>query len=143
MNSPPPRVVVVPNAVYAALEPLPFGFFAAALIFDAIYVRTANVMWTKGAAWLIAFGLLIAVIPRLVNLFEVWSRPGRADRADRLAFWLNAAAIVVAILNAFVHSRDAYAVVPAGLWLSIATVVLIAVARGVLASRPLGEGVQA
>ena len=43
--------------------------------------------------------------------------------------------MVAAIANAFVHSRDAYAVVPAGQWLSVLTVLLIAVARIVLAMR--------
>ena len=143
MNTPAQRVSLLANGLYAALDPLPFGFFGAALIFDILYLRTSNVMWNKGAAWLIVFGLLIAVIPRLVNLFEVWSGAGRADRAALLAFWLNAIAIVVAILNAFVHSRDAYAVVPAGVWLSVCTVALMAVARAVLASRGQVEGVRA
>ena len=45
----------------------------------------------------------------------------------------NLIAIVVAIFNAFVHSRDAYAVIPAGVWLSVLTVVLLAAAQIVMA----------
>src|SRR3546814_10211230 len=88
----------------------------------------------KGAAWLIVFGLLLAIIPRFVNLAQVWITSRQlARRADKLDFWLNLLAIVAAIFNAFVHSRDAYAVVPAGVWLSVCTVILLALAHIVIA----------
>lgn len=122
------------DAVYGLLNPLPFGLFVAATIFDVIYVRTADVLWNKGAAWLIVFGLLIAVIPRFINLWQVWiSSRHNARRADELDFWLNLIAVVVAIFNAFVHSRDAYAVVPAGVWLSACTVILLSMAHILMA----------
>ena len=129
-----PRRSVLANAVFGLLDPIPFGCFVAALVFDILYMRTADMLWDKGAAWLIAFGLLFAVVPRLVNLAQVWitSRP-TASRTDRIDFWLNLFAIVAAIFNAFVHSRDAYAVVPAGVWLSICTVLLLSIAHVVVA----------
>lgn len=128
------RRSVLANAVYGLLNPLPFGFFVAALIFDIIYARTAGTLWNKGSAWLIVFGLLTAVIPRFVNLAQVWITSRHiARRADKLDFWLNLLAIVAAIFNAFVHSRDAYAVVPAGVWLSACTVILLSVGHVVVA----------
>ncbi|HMO49032.1 MAG TPA: hypothetical protein PKB14_23785 [Rubrivivax sp.] len=140
MNTAPHRSVLA-NAVYGLLNPLPFGFFAAALIFDILYLRTGVALWNKGAAWLIVFGLLLAVIPRFVNLAQVWITSRRIARpADRLDFWLNLLAIVAAIFNAFVHSRDAYAVVPAGVWLSVCTVVLLSVGNIVMAvQRPAAK----
>ncbi|HEV7123435.1 MAG TPA: hypothetical protein VGN24_08415 [Rhodanobacter sp.] len=53
------------------LNPLPFDPLVAALIFHILHVRTAVVLWNKGAAWPIVFGLLLAVIPRFVNLAQV------------------------------------------------------------------------
>lgn len=136
----PPRSVMA-NAIYGLLNPIPFGFFVAALIFDIIYARSAVVMWGKGAAWLITLGLLFAVIPRLINLVQVWITSRRfAMRADKLDFWLNLFAIVAAIFNAFVHSRDAYAVVPAGIWLSVCTVILLSIAHIVVAVRHSAAG---
>lgn len=125
---------VLANAVYGLLNPVPFGCFTAALVFDIVYARTAVMLWSKGAAWLIVFGLLFAVIPRLVNLAQVWITSRHiARRADKIDFWLNLLAIVLAIFNAFVHSRDAYAVVPASVWLSACTVALLAVAHAMMA----------
>ena len=129
-----PRRSVVANTIYGVLNPVPSGFFVAALIFDITYARSAEVMWGKSAAWLIVFGLLFAVIPRLINLVQVWITGRRySTRADKLDFWLNLFAIVTAIFNAFVHSRDAYAVVPTGVWLSACTVILLSIGHIMMA----------
>ena len=132
----PPRSVAA-NAVYGLLNPIPFGFFVAALVFDIVYARTAVVMWGKGAAWLIVFGLLFAIVPRVINLVQVWITSRRtATRAAQIDFWLHLVAIVLAIFNAFVHSRDAYGIVPASVWLSVFTVLLLAIAHILMAVRP-------
>ena len=132
---------VLANVVYGMLNPIPFGCFAAALVFDFVYLRTAEAMWTKGAAWLIAFGLVAAVIPRFVHLGQVWigSRT-LAGWADRLDFWFNLVGVVVAIFNAFVHSRDAYAVVPAGFILSLCTVALLVLGQAAMAIQAARRG---
>jgi uncharacterized membrane protein len=138
---PEPRRSIVAESIYGLLNPIPFGCFVAALIFDIIYSETAVMLWDKGAAWLIVFGLLFAVVPRLVNLTQVWITSRRtATRADKLDFWLNLFAIVVAIVNAFVHSRDAYAVVPAGMWLSVCTVILLSIGNIAVAMERAGRG---
>lgn len=136
-----PHRSVIANAIYGVLNPIPFGFFVAALVFDLIYLRTAVILWDKGAAWLIAIGLLFAVIPRLVNLVQVWITSRHAAlRADKVDFWLNLVAIVMATFNAFVHSRDAYASMPAGAWLSAITVILLAIGRIGVAAQLASEG---
>ena len=112
------------------LDPIPYGFFVGALVFDASYVKTAEILWVKAAAWLIAIGLLFAVLPRLINLVRVWFPGGMQRAAGEMAgFWLNLLAVVAAITNAFVHSRDAFGVMPEGLWLSCLTVVLLVLAK--------------
>ena len=117
-------------AIYGLLDPIPFGMFVGALIFDLIYQQTGEVMWLKAASWLIPFGLIIAIVPRFINLAQVWvSRRATSSGTDKLDFWLNLFAIVAAIFNAFVHSRDAYATMPSGVWLSATTVALIAIGR--------------
>ena len=65
------RPSAVAVAVYEWLNPIPYGFFTAALIFDIIYACTANIQWVNGASWLIAIGLIFAIIPRLINLVQV------------------------------------------------------------------------
>lgn len=123
-------------ALYELFNPLPTGFFAAAWIFDILYIKTFQIMWTDAASWLIAIGLLIAIIPRLISLVQVWvTQRHSVTKAEKLHFWLWLVAIVLAIFNAFVHSRDAYAVVPSGVILSTAVVILLLIAHVQLALR--------
>jgi uncharacterized membrane protein len=136
-----PHRSVVASAIYGLLNPIPFGCFVAALIFDITYAHTADILWDKSAAWLIVLGLLFAVIPRLINLVQIWITSRRwATGAEKLDFWLNLLAIVAAIFNAFVHSRDAYSSIPAGVWLSACTVVLLALGRLVMAMQRSASG---
>lgn len=124
------RLAGVMPALYELMNPVPFGMFVAALVFDTLYFKTAEMLWSKSAAWLITVRLLFAILPRSINLVYVWTPIGRrASFGDRLEFWLGGLGIVSAILNAFIHSRDAYAVMPAGLYLSVITVVLMGIGR--------------
>jgi len=118
--------------LYTVLEPLPLGFFFAAWLFDIIYLQTFVVMWTKAASWLIVFGLLLAILPRIISLIHLFRGTFAGEKTH---FWLTLLAIAVAIVNAFIHSRDAYAVVPAGVTLSTIVVALLLIANVQLALR--------
>ncbi|RFU48290.1 DUF2231 domain-containing protein [Paraburkholderia sp. DHOC27] len=122
------------KAVFDLLNPVPYGLFVGALIFDITYATTGNVFWGKGAAWMITTGLFFAIIPRLINLFHVWlpSR-NRVLPVERVDFLLNLLGILAAIANAFIHSRDAYGMVPDNVILSVLTVALLSVGQLALA----------
>jgi uncharacterized membrane protein len=122
------------SATFSLLDPIPFGLFVATLIFDVTYARTGYMLWVKSAAWLVSLGLVFAILPQLINLALVWLSKGRVrSRNQVFNFWLNVIGIVAALINAFVHSRDAYAVMPAGVWLSVITVLSMACGRILLA----------
>ena len=126
--------------VFDLLNPVAFGLFAGALIFDVVYASNADILWMKAAAWMIAIGLIAAIAPRLINLVRVWRPLGGVGRpGDKAAFWLHLVGIVAAIVNAFVHSRDAYAVVPEGVWLSVATVALFVIGNVLVALQPFAH----
>jgi uncharacterized membrane protein len=125
----------VTSAIFNLLDPIPFGFFVAVLIFDIAYAQTFNILWMKCAAWLVAMGLVFAIVPQLINLARVWFIKARIrSGVQSINFWLNVVAIVAALINAFVHSRDAYAVMPAALVLSIITVLAMGLGRILLAN---------
>jgi len=134
-NGVPPRSTFA-VVLYEWLNPIPLGFFVAAWLFDVIYLYSYEIFWTQAASWLIAFGLVIAIIPRLISLTHVWPRSSMPQPAAlKLHFWFWALAVVVSIINAFVHSRDAWAVVPAGVILSTIVVLLLFIANLQLALR--------
>ncbi|MCT4703843.1 hypothetical protein MUA02_18475 [Enterobacteriaceae bacterium H20N1] len=123
-------------ALYELLNPIPLGFFVAAWVFDIVYMKTFSQMWTDAANWLIVIGLLIAIIPRIINAVLVWSGVNYPQSSPvKVHFWLSLLAIVLAIFNAFIHSRDAYAVVPMGVILSTLVVLLLLLGNVQLALR--------
>jgi uncharacterized membrane protein len=128
------------TSLFDLLNPIPYGLFVGTLIFDIIYAVTENVFWAKGAAWLVTVGLIFAIIPRFINLGHVWFGLRYAGKSrERLVFWLNLLGIIVAIVNAFVHSRDAYGMVPLNVILSVITVALLSFGQVVLAFDKFGS----
>ncbi|CCF09720.1 hypothetical protein PANA5342_2327 [Pantoea ananatis LMG 5342] len=118
--------------LYALLESVPLGFFVAAWLFDIIYMKTFIILWSISASWLIAIGLVIAILPRIISLIYMF----RGSTApEKTHFWLSLVAIILAIANAFIHSRDAYAVVPTAAILSTLVVILLLLANVQLALR--------
>ncbi|MGG6108823.1 hypothetical protein QNH99_11630 [Pantoea allii] len=118
--------------LYALLEPVPLGFFVAAWLFDIIYMKTYIILWSISASWLIAIGLVMAILPRVISLVYMF----RGSTApEKTHFWLSLVAVLLAIVNAFIHSRDAYAVVPTAAVLSTLVVILLLLANVQLALR--------
>ncbi len=131
-----PRHSTFAVAVYSLFHPVPLGFFVAGWISDIVYIFSTEIIWTTAASWLIAAGLIIAIIPRLINLVQVWVGVAYPQgSAVKVHFWSYLVAMVLEIFNAFIHSRDAFAVVPAGVILSTLAVILMLFANLQLAVR--------
>lgn len=94
---------------------------------DLLYWRTVLPQWETFSIWLLTGGLILAGLAGLAFVLDIGLRRVRA--IDWWRFAVLAAAALLSLLNAFIHSRDSYtAVVPEGLWLSaIVTLLLVAV----------------
>ena len=126
----PPRLGLASQPVYATLVQFPAVCFVGTLLTDLAYWRTTNVIWETFSIWLLTIGCIVAAFAAIAGLI-VWlvHRHVRRVRFAALHVATSIAALVLAILNAFVHSRDGYvAVVPQGLALSIAVFVLMLLA---------------
>jgi uncharacterized membrane protein len=115
------------------------AYFAGALVTDLVYWQIPDVLWERFSIWLITAGLIMAGLAAIAYVIDLAG--GR--RIDRPA-WPRAVgyaiAVLLSLMNAFVHSRDGYtAVVPTGLMLSavvVAVLLLTAwVGRALLANR--------
>jgi uncharacterized membrane protein len=101
------------------------AYFAGALVTDLVYWQTPDVLWERFSIWLIAAGLVMAGLAAIAYVIDLAG--GR--QIDRPA-WPRVAgyalAVLLSVINAFVHSRDGYtAVVPTGLMLSGLVVVVL------------------
>jgi uncharacterized membrane protein len=108
---------------------------------DCLYYTTSLWQWANFSAWLITAGLIVMFIACILLVIDFAT--GRAVRLSVGPFILVVAAALVSLVNAFVHSRDAWAsVVPEGIVLSAVVTILLLMAgtRGLsLASRATGE----
>jgi uncharacterized membrane protein len=102
------------------------AYFVGALATDFVYWQMPDVMWERFSIWLIMAGLVmagLAVAAYVINTLAGRRRRG-APAWPHLAGY--ALAVFLAVINAFVHSRDGYtAVVPTGLMLSASVVIVL------------------
>ena|SRR5438067_743605 len=125
-----PHLGLASQPVYGTLVQFPAVCFVGALLTDLAYVNTTNVLWETFSIWLLTIGCIMAGFAGVAGLITWFShRHVRTPRFAGLHVITSMAALVLAIINAFVHSRDGYtAVVPQGLTLSIFVVALMLLA---------------
>ena len=125
-----PYLGLASQPVYATLVQFPAVCFVGTLLTDLAYWKTVNVIWETFSVWLLTAGCIVAAfagIAGLITWFRV--RHVRTLRFAGLHVAVSLLALLLAIVNAFVHSRDGYtAVVPQGLALSIVVVILMVLA---------------
>ena len=107
------------------------AYFTGALVTDLVYWQMPDVLWERFSIWLIVAGLVMAGLATIAYAIDLVRR----RRIDRPA-WPRAIgyalAVVLSVINAFVHSRDGYtAVVPTGLMLSALVIVVLLLTAGV------------
>jgi uncharacterized membrane protein len=101
------------------------AYFSAALVTDLVYWQIPNVIWERFSIWLIVAGLIVAGIAVIAWLIDLVGRRN-IERPTWPGVVGYAVAVLLSLINAFVHSRDGYtAVVPTGLMLSGSVVVVL------------------
>lgn len=117
------------HPIHPMLVSFPIVCFVGTLLTDIAYWRSENLMWANFSAWLVSTGVIMGVLAALFGIIDFFG-----DRRVRnvTAAWIhavgNALALVLAIINMFIHSRDGWtSVVPWGLTLSAAVVVILLV----------------
>ena len=109
------------------------AYFAGALVTDIAYWQMPDVMWERFSIWLIVAGLIMAGVATAAYAIDLLGhrRIGRPAWPRAVGYVL---ATLIALVNAFVHSRDGYtAVVPTGLMLSALVIVVLLLTASVSA----------
>lgn len=112
-----------PGPLHAILLAGTVPLFLGALLSDIAYYQSHQIQWSNFASWLIAGGEVfcgLALLCALVNLF----RAKRKSGPPLMYALLLLATWVLGLINAFQHAKDAWAVMPAGLVLSVIVTLL-------------------
>jgi uncharacterized membrane protein len=120
--------------IHQTLVSFSAAYFAGALVTDLVYWQIPDVLWERFSIWLITAGLIMAGLAIIAYLIDLAG--GRQIDMPTLPRVVGyALAVLLSLLNAFVHSRDGYtAVVPAGLTLSALVVIVLSLTAWVARS---------
>jgi uncharacterized membrane protein len=126
-----------PGPLHAVLLAGTVPLFLGGLLSDIAYYKTYQIQWSNFASWLIAGGLLFCGLALLFALVRAERKAGRPVGY----FLLLLATWVLGLINAFEHAKDAWAVMPQGLALSVVVTLLACVAAwvGLTSLRSGGE----
>ena len=113
--------------IHPMLVPIPIACFVGVLLTDLTYWWSADMMWANFSAWLVTVGVIVGVVAAIFGLIDfLGSRLIRAQSPAWPHAIGNVVVLILATLNMFVHSRDAWtSVVPWGVALSAATVLIL------------------
>lgn len=112
---------------HAAMLAGTIPLFLGALLSDWAYWSTYQIQWSNFASWLIVGALVfgaIALACAVIDLFHADRRNGRSIvyTLMLLALW------VLGFINALIHGKDAWAIMPGALVLSVIVTILACVA---------------
>ena len=136
VNRPRPRPL---HPVNAFLVSATATLFLGALLSDLAYAISYQVQWTNFASWFIAAGLVFGGVVLLFALVGL-RHADRRGRGYLLYCGLLLATWVLALLNALMHAKDVWAMMPEGLILSVIVLLLAGAAAWIgLSYRRAGE----
>jgi len=109
------------------LVTLPIGFLVGAFLTDVAYVMWPWATWAYFSSWLIATGIVTALLAAIFGFIDFFGEPRiRQIRKSWYHMIGNLLAVVLSIVNLFVHNRDgAMAVIPLGISLSTIVVLIL------------------
>lgn len=114
----PPRLL---HPVHAALLAGTIPLFLGAMLSDIAYSSSYQIQWANFASWLLAGGLVFAGLALLCAVIGLFG----AGRERPLIYILLLVALwILGFIDALVHARDAWAVMPTGLVLSVIVALL-------------------
>ena len=89
------------HAIHPILIVYPLGLLSTAVIFDVIYLATANPMWATVAFWMIAAGLVGGLLAAVFGLIDYLNIPNgtRAKRIGMLHGLTNVGVVALFVVS--------------------------------------------
>ena len=116
------------HPLHAILLAFPLPLFLGALLSDFAYRSSFQIQWSNFSSWLLAGGLSVGGFALLWALIDL-IRSASARRMRAAIYFLVLLAMwVLGFVDALVHSKDAFAIMPEALYLSAVTTILALVA---------------
>jgi uncharacterized membrane protein len=93
------------HAIHPIMIVFPLGLLATAVIFDVLYLMTANTTWSTVSFWMIVAGVIGGLVAALFGLIDFLNIPSNT-RAKRIGVYhavVNVAAVALFALSLFLR----------------------------------------
>lgn len=127
-DTPKSTASIAGHPIHPMLVPFPIAFLASAPVADIVFWAGGDPGWATVALWLLGMGVLTALAAALFGFTDfLGERRIRALRAAWEHMIGNLAAVLLALANWYIRfdAGAAEAVLPWGIWLSLATALLL------------------
>ncbi|HEX7226832.1 MAG TPA: DUF2231 domain-containing protein [Candidatus Binatia bacterium] len=113
------------HAIHPIMIVYPLGLLSTAVVFDVIYLITANPTWTTVSFWMIAAGIVGGLMAAVFGLIDYLNIPGgtRASRIGLLHGLVNVGVMILFVASWLLRRNSPEAPSTAALALSFAGVV--------------------
>jgi uncharacterized membrane protein len=116
------------HPIHPMLIPFPIVFLVTAFVTDLAFWSTGDAVWATVSMWLLGAGIIMALVAALFGFTDFFGEERIRHVTDA---WLHMAgnliAVVLAVLNWYIRFRSGAAagVLPWGIWISLATILLL------------------
>jgi uncharacterized membrane protein len=100
----------------------------SALVADVVFWTTGYEIWATVSQWLLGFGVIMALVAALFGFTDFFGDRRIRDLSDAWQHMIgNLIAVVLALINWYLRYKSGASagVFPVGIWLSLATVLLL------------------
>ena len=124
------------NPFHAILLAGTIPLFLGAAISDYAYSVSYQIQWSNFASWLIAGGLVVAGLALACAVVGLFLHADRRRKMPLVNLGLMLVTWILGFINALIHARDAWAMMPTGFILSIIVTLLACVTTWISFSYP-------
>lgn len=116
------------HPLHAILLAFPLPLFIGALLSDLAYWSSFQIQWFNFSSWLLAGGLFVGGFALLWALIDLIRSGSARKKRAAIYFSVLLATWILGFIDALVHSKDAFAIMPEALYLSSVATILALVA---------------
>jgi uncharacterized membrane protein len=127
-GNPKSTASIAGHPIHPMLIPFPIVFLVLALVADLVFWRSANSAWATVAMWSLGAGIVMALVAALAGFTDFFGDERIRRIGDAWQHMIgNLVAVLLAAINWYIRYRygDAAGVFPWGIWISLATVLLL------------------
>ncbi|HHY49717.1 MAG TPA: DUF2231 domain-containing protein [Alphaproteobacteria bacterium] len=126
MPNPKSTAQIAGHPIHPMLVPFPIAFLVGTFVSDIVYAAGGGEFWATASYWLLAGAIVMALLAAVAGFTDFFGEP--RIREQRVAWYHmigNLGAVVLALINLLLRLGPAGTGYPAGLWISLITVLLL------------------